>query len=201
MMLRVSPNLIGAPVLLLAMAGHAVAQTRSQAPATPAPAAPVAQAPAAPSAPAAPAARTAPEAPKKAGQLVNVKIEFTITDERAGTQPAKRTVSLIVADAQRGSVRSEPSAFQVPGVLQLNVDAQPEIVSSGKIRLNFSFQYSAPTPGSLSGETPRGTVLTTNLRESLSLVVEDGKPLLVAQSADPTSDRTVSVEVKATILK
>lgn len=200
MMTRVSGNLICA-VLLLAISGTAVAQTRSQAPATPAaPAAPATQAPAAPATqpPAAPAV-AAP--PTKAGQLVNVKIEFTITDQRAGAQPAKRTVSLIVADTARGSVRSEPSAFQVPGGLQLNVDAQPEIVSNGKIRLNFTFQYAAPAPESLSSDTPRGTVLTTNLRESLALVVDDGKPLLVAQSADPTSDRTVSVEVKATILK
>ena len=32
-------------------------------------------------------------------------------------------------------------------------------------------------------------------------IVEDGKPLLVAQSADPTSDRKVTVEVKAAILR
>jgi|SRR5262245_32898011 len=198
MMLRVSGTLICA-MLVFAISGAAVAQTRGQAPAAPAPAAPVVRPPAAPVAQA-PAAPAAP--PTKAGQLVNVKIEFTITDQRAGAQPAKRTVSLILADTAKGSVRSEPSAFQVPGGLQLNVDAQPEIVvSNGKIRLNFSFQYTAPAPESLSGDTPRGTVLTTNLRESLSLVLDDGKPLLVAQSADPTSDRTVSVEVKATVLK
>jgi hypothetical protein len=198
MVRRVSDYLICA-VLLLAISGTAVAQTRREAPTASAPAAPVVQAPAAPVVgPAAPAA-AAP--PTKAGQLVNVKIEFTITDQRAGAQPAERTVSLIVADTAKGSVRSEPSAFQVPGGLQLNVDAQPEIVSNGKIRLNFTFQYSAPAPESLAGDTPRGTVLTTNLRESLSLVIDDGKPLLVAQSADPTSDRTVSVEVKAAILK
>jgi len=177
--------------LVAAFGASVVAQTRNQPPA-----APGQPAPPAPPAPKAPAAL-----PKKAGQLVNVRIEFTITDQHAGTSPAKRTVSLIVADGEGGSVRSEPAAFQVPGVLQLNVDAQPEILSDGKIRLYFSFQYSAPAQGTVSGETPRGTVLTTNLKESLKLIVDDGKPLLVAQSADPTSDRTVSVEVKATIMK
>jgi len=43
--------------------------------------------------------------------------------------------------------------------------------------------------------------MKTNLRETLSVIVEDGKPLNVAQSAEPNTDRTVTVEVKATILK
>jgi hypothetical protein len=33
------------------------------------------------------------------------------------------------------------------------------------------------------------------------LVLENGKPLVAAQSADPVGDRQVTVEVKATILK
>jgi hypothetical protein len=44
-------------------------------------------------------------------------------------------------------------------------------------------------------------VRRTNLRESLSLILEDGKSLVVAQSAEPNTDRTVMLEVKATILK
>src|SRR5438477_3858257 len=58
-------------------------------------------------------ARPAPTPPKKPGQLVNVKIEFAISDEqRGGAPPVKRMVSLIVADGESGSVRSQPDVFQ-----------------------------------------------------------------------------------------
>ena len=42
---------------------------------------------------------------------------------------------------------------------------------------------------------------TPNINESLSVILEDGKPMLISQSADPVTDRKVKVEVKATILK
>ena len=32
-------------------------------------------------------------------------------------------------------------------------------------------------------------------------MLEDGKPLVISQSADPATDRKVKVEVKATILR
>ena len=48
---------------------------------------------------------------------------------------------------------------------------------------------------------PRGTVVKTSTNESVALVLDDGKPVVAAQSADPITDRRVSVEVKATILR
>ena len=39
------------------------------------------------------------------------------------------------------------------------------------------------------------------IQENLSVNLDDGRPLVVAQSADPISDRQVTVEVRATILK
>ena len=39
------------------------------------------------------------------------------------------------------------------------------------------------------------------IQENLSVNLEDGKALVVSQSADPVSDRQVTVEVRATILK
>jgi hypothetical protein len=35
----------------------------------------------------------------------------------------------------------------------------------------------------------------------LSVILESGKPMVVSQAADPTSDRKITVEVTATILK
>ena len=39
------------------------------------------------------------------------------------------------------------------------------------------------------------------IRDAVTMILESGKPLIVAQSADPVSDRQVTVEVKATILR
>ena len=41
----------------------------------------------------------------------------------------------------------------------------------------------------------------TELNQSLTVVLQSGKPMLISQAADPTSDRKVTVEVKATVLK
>jgi hypothetical protein len=39
------------------------------------------------------------------------------------------------------------------------------------------------------------------MNQSLTVVLQSGKPLMISQAADPVSDRKVNVEVKATILK
>jgi hypothetical protein len=37
--------------------------------------------------------------------------------------------------------------------------------------------------------------------ERLGLTLESGKPMMISQAADPTSDRKITVEVTATILR
>jgi hypothetical protein len=152
------------------------------------------------SAPAATAKAAAAAPPKPAGQPVNVKIEVSLTDQRSDSEPLKRAISLIVADGEGGSIRSEP----VPGNRsdQLNVDARPTIMNGNKIRLAFSLQYDGRVPdGRTAGRGSMPAAAAANIRQSLSLILEDGKPLTVGQSADATSDRSVTVDVKATILK
>jgi hypothetical protein len=185
---RFTIGIIGVALALSSIS--AAAQTRSQ-PATAAP----------PAAPQAGAKIAAPAPPSKPGQLVNMKIDFTITDQSRERSAAKRTVSLIIADGENGQVRSEPDSIQGAGNYQLNVDAHPTLVGN-RIRLGFSLQYSAPIEGEDEKPTGRaGMVRRTNVRQSLSLILDDGKPLVVAQSAEPNTDRTVTLEVKASILK
>ena len=90
----------------------------------------------------------------------------------------------------------------VGGGVSLNVDAFPTLIAGGRIRVYFTLQYDSPgTAEQLNGPTPRGTVVKTSTNESVALVLDDGKPVVAAQSADPITDRRVSVEVKATILR
>jgi hypothetical protein len=203
-----APILTLAALLTAATAGAAPAQTPSAPGAPPPGQAPRARGGTPPSAPATetPQPRTgvATEVPapasRRAGQAINVKVDVTITDQRGSAVPVKKTVSVVVADSYSGRIRSSADSsggFNMP----LNVDAEPQILADGKIRLMLNLQYDLPT---LSGnETPTrvGEIRRTQLQENLPLILENGKSMVVAQSADPIGDRQVTVEVKATILK
>ncbi len=67
----------------------------------------------------------------------------------------------------------------------------------GPIQLELTIYY-YPPQGKPEAIPP---VLPTELNQSLTIALQSGKPLLISQSADPASDRKVTVEVKATILK
>ena len=198
--------------LLAAMAAPALAQTAPP-PAAPqpgaAPRARVATPPAEQPRTIAPPAETprtvappaaAPERPRREGQPVNIRVEFTITDQRGTAAPTKRTISLIVADERTGSIRTQSSVYRMAEI-PLNVDASPSLLSDGKVRLGFSLQYDWPAPIEPGKEIPVGAVTRTTLHDSMTLVLESGKSMVVAQSADPIGDRQVTVEVKATVLR
>ena len=129
------------------------------------------------------AAEQAPpaRAPEPQGQPVNIKFDLTLTDQAGGGEAAKKTVSLLVLDRQTGYVRSTATSERT-GPMRINVDARPQILATGNIRVTLSLEYQAIT-------------------QQLTVVVESGKPLVLTQTADPLSDRKVTVEMRATILK
>ena len=161
------------------------------------------QAPAsAPSPAARPADQGKPPRPSRPheGQPINVKVEVTITDARPGAAPVKKTVTIVAADGEAGYVRSESQYMNV-GATPLNIDAKPEILSGGKIRVGINVQYHLPPSREALAELKTGTPTGTKIRESLYIVLDSGKPLVVTQSADPASDRQVTIEVVATTMK
>jgi hypothetical protein len=77
----------------------------------------------------------------------------------------------------------------------LNVDASPTILPNGKIRVRVTLQYAA-------GQAQSGDARSrTDIRQTLVLILDSGKPLVISEASDPISDRHVTVEVTATILK
>jgi hypothetical protein len=134
---------------------------------------------------------------------VNVKVEVTVTDQRGAGTPLKKTITVVVADSMGGRIRSSAEStggFNMP----LNVDAEPQILADGKIRLMLNLQYDLPTASGADERalaTSVGALRRTQLQENLPLILENGKSMIVAQSADPIGDRQVTVEVKATIMK
>lgn len=135
-----------------------------------------------------------------AGQAVNIKVEVTISDQRANGVAPKKTVTVVTGDQLSGYIRTQ-TLFPGIGDVPLNVDAEPQILADGKIRLRLNLQYDLPSPAGAPTKDEQRTALKTTIRENLAIVLENGKPLVVAQSADPVSDRQVTVEVKATVLR
>ena len=147
--------------------------------------------------------KPASPAPRREGQPINVKVELVITDQRGSAAPVKKNVSVIVGDEREGSIRSQsrmpPAGLIGGGGVQLNVDAAPTILSDGKIRVNLRIVYDLPV-GEGRSSSPND-VPPSQIQESVNLILENGKPLVITQSADPVIDRQVTVEVKATILR
>ncbi len=141
------------------------------------------------------------------GQAVNVRLELTITDQTGPGEPTKKVITMIVADRQNGFIRSKaavrvpvgPSAWQYQD-LPINVDARPVILGprNENIRVDLGLEYQ---PSARMGGNAVPEPGMSNLNERISVILEPGKPLTISQAADPASDRRISVELKATILK
>lgn len=132
----------------------------------------------------------------------NVRVELTISDQRADGPNEKKQVSMIVSETSWGKIRTHattrpPSPTAGPHMdVALNVDARPFITTGGQIQLELVVNYNP-----LDETNKAGLVRPTELNQSLTVVLQSGKPLVVAQAADPMVDRKMIVEVTATILK
>ncbi len=153
------------------------------------------------------------------GQAVNVRLELTITDQTGPGEPTRKVITMIVADRQNGFIRSK-ATVRMPVVatpanvvsmgmpqyrdLTINVDARPVLLKpageAGNIRVDLGLEYQPTGPAGGAAAPPPDPGMT-NLNERISVIVEPGKPLTISQAADPASDRRITVELKATVLK
>lgn len=187
----------------LAIACVATAALAAQPAPAPPPKAPpgVAQTPpVAPTPPTPPAQAPAPPVrdPEPPGKAVNVQVELTISDQMGSEAPEKKVVSFAVADGTYGRVRASGATIiqgeRVP--LDLNVDARPRLLAGDAIRLELTLQYVPVSPGKAEpGPRP------TNLNQSLTVILQNGKPMTISRAADPASNRRITVDVTATVLK
>lgn len=128
----------------------------------------------------------------------NVRVELTLTDQKTGAETTSKTVMITTNNGTWGRLRSEVTSREY-GNAPLNVDALPLVLPDGRIALSLTVEYSQGQMPEAKGNTDR--IWQVRLNESLTTLLENGKALLVTQSADPISDRKVTVEVKATVIK
>jgi hypothetical protein len=137
--------------------------------------------------------------------MQNVRLELTITDSLGAGSATKKTVTMIVANEHNGRIRSSNDVRQQVSEgswqfkpITINVDASPRIRADGRVQLGITLEYVPELPAAASASaSPR----PATVNESLTVLLADGKPMLISQSADPSTDRRVTVEVTATVLK
>ena len=176
-----------------------------------------------PQAPAPPASPAKVESPSSARSFQNVRVDVTITDQTGSNPPIKKMVSVTVVDRGMGSVRSGVTVPLLQTVLGssdeakrpmtsysyrdmgLNLDVSNVNIIDNIVRLRLSVSYNPVDEKSPSIEAPAGTTPASfaQFSQTVTLALQDGKPLVVASSSDPvpSRNRTASLEVKATILK
>ena len=140
--------------------------------------------------------------PRFVRTLTNVQIELTLTDQSGAAVPDKKTVSMVVSSGNWGKIRSAGNvrpAGETPLVVQLDVDARPYVSVDGPVQLELTLNYSPP--GAQTPDKDNARARPTSINQSLTVVLQSGKPVVVSQAADPVNDRKVIVEVKATVLK
>ena len=152
-----------------------------------------------------PAAKMAP--PEPPAPAANIRIEVSIADQTGSGTPAKKVVSMIAGNGHNTNIRSSASV-PVKGAggifnyrnVTINVDARPLISQKepNKILLNLGLEY---LPRSAGGQEEMEAGMASLSERLNGLILESGKPIVISQAADPTSDRKVTVEVTATILK
>lgn len=140
----------------------------------------------------------------------NVRIEVTFTEQRSDAQVQAKTVTVTTGDGHWGRVRTQAQSSGIGGT-PLNVDARPEVQSDGRMVLALTLEYGdkrisqvempKPPDGVTVVGVPQRNITDVVMNQSVTVVLESGKPLVITQAADPVSDRKVTVEVKATVLR
>jgi hypothetical protein len=120
------------------------------------------------------------------GQLINIQLDVTLVAEGGAEGTVRKTVTLLLADRLDGSVRSLERGPGAQG--SLNVDARPVMQSNGKVltRIGLEFQSGNDVPF---------------VQVRVQPLLESGKPLRISRAVSPKGDRSVTVEVTATVLK
>lgn len=203
----------------LAWPAAVAAQDEQTTPAKPATARPPAPKPAGePAAPADTAREERQQASRErqiAHVLPNIKVDVTITDQSGTGKPVTKTLSAIMSDRMDASIRTvvqvptpllsnptDPKAAPVWRTvgLPLNVDLRSELTDTPSVaRVGLSLNYgTAPKPGD-AGTAPQD--YSAEITQRFNVFLESGKPLIISQSADAATDRKVTIELKATILR
>jgi hypothetical protein len=141
-------------------------------------------------------------------------VEATIIESRGDQTIGQRVISATMVDGENASVRSmafvpvrqtEGDAGKPPNVVvsgqqsraMLNMDARARLRTDAKVQVWLTVE--SGSGGIDLGEA--GKAIDASIRQSVSVLLDPGTPVVVAQSADAVGNRRLTLEVKATVLK
>jgi hypothetical protein len=149
--------------------------------------------------------------PGEIGPFVNVRVDLTILDQGGSGQVARKTVSMYIADQSGANVRTTGRMLTREGWrdVSITVDARPTVIRgrSDAVRLDLGLEYRqlpSPSTGAAAVANAQSDEMSkqpTTLNQKVVTILDSGKPIVISQAADPSSDRSISVELKATIQK
>lgn len=177
-----APRAAAAPPLPVLAAVPETPQAPTPPKAAPAPVPAVLPMPAAPPAP-----------PRPMGQMINVRIDVTLSDSK-GTP---KTLTMTVADGESGMNRTTSTlpVGQAGENYSFNADARPSVIGN-KVRLGLTADAVVPVENDKATPANSGRL---GLRQSQTLILNDGESVEIARAADPVSDRVFALSVKVTI--
>jgi hypothetical protein len=118
--------------------------------------------------------------------MINVRIDVTLADSKG----AAKVLTMTVADGESGMNRTANAGSMR---YSFNADARPTVVGS-KIRLQLTADAEVPVEGEKGDKGG-----TLGLRQSQTVILNDGDSVEIARAADPVSDRTFVLSVKVKI--
>ena len=131
-------------------------------------------------------AQPTPPQPAQRNDDINVRYEIRILEEGGPAPSTTKTVSMTATLLEVSAVRAQGSRNE------LNVVVTPTRLLDERVRTKIGIEYT-PQSGQGAG--------LLNLRQTVNVWLESGTPMVVSQAADPLSDRRLTVEVTATVLK
>ncbi len=163
----------------------------------------------------------------EAAPVVNVRVDVTLTDQTGAGQPFTKNVGVDVAatNTPMGSAARSRSAVQVPvrtttvagdnsGAaspvvaysyrnMSLNLDVSNVTVEGNRVQLHLAVEYSPVDERTAEARDIETLASFASFQQAMTLVLDNGKPLVVAESSDPvaTRNRKVRLEARATILQ
>jgi hypothetical protein len=160
---------------------------------------------------------------------VNIQFQVTVTAQSGTAAPSKRTATLTVSNGTGIAFRSgllragnnipvattslltrgedgkeTPAAKPLTSYnyrsVGLNVDVEQAVIVTGnKVRVSLNVEFSGVDEK--MGPGAGGPPSFPTFSQRMSLYLESGKPVLVAQSGEPATGASQTVEVKATIMR
>jgi len=150
------------------------------------------------------AASTAGQGLGSRASMDNIRLELTITDQTGNAQPVRKTVTMLLADRGMGRVRSGGEVYragtsEAPGSqylpVTLNADASIQTMDGDRIRIGITVEYQ---PAMTTGSDVRRMSM---LNQTVEVVLTSGKTVTIVEAADPMSDRKVTLQALATVIR